>query len=145
MIIWGSRCWIFLPMQSFKISFHQRSSTLAKFPSVTWLLLFCRAYICSCWRYGYWIRAGKMALAVDDNRPINFVRFKTEVFGCVKISWHRWETCFNFSLQKLKLFSHYLLLSPQTLFVSQGEGLIFWGWSQNPNVVIEKSICLSPW
>ena len=26
-----------------------------------------------------------MAWTVDDNRPINFVKFKTEVFGCLKI------------------------------------------------------------
>ena len=108
-------------------------------------LFFCRASIWSCWRYRSRICAGKMIWTVDDNRPISFVRFKTEVFGCVKISWYFWDYVFIFSLKKPKSFSLYLLLSPETVFVLQGEGQIFWGWSQNPNVVKEKSTCLSLW
>ena len=39
----------------------------------------CRTNIRSCWRYQNWIRAGKMPWTVDDNRSVDFVRFKTEV------------------------------------------------------------------
>ena len=101
-----------------------------------------------------------MAWTVDDNWQISFVTFKTEVFGWLKISWHCWDTCFDFFfLKEPKSFSVYLLVSPicftgwrtdlfhrvKDWFVSQGEGQICSGWSQNPNVVIEKSMCLSPW
>ena len=103
MIIWDYCCWAFLQLQSFKFSIQQSSSSLAKFPSVTWRLqdpFFCRANICSCWKYQNWIQAGKMARTVDYSRLINFVRFKTEVFGCLEISWHCWDTCFNFSFER---------------------------------------------
>ena len=50
-----------------------------------------------------------------------------------------------FPLKEQKSFSLYLLLTPETLFVSLGAGLIFWGWSLSPNVLIEKSMCLLPW
>ena len=147
-IIWGFRCWIFLPLQTFKFSIHHMIPSLVRFFSVTWSPsdpFYCRANISSCWRYQNWIRAGTIAWTVDGNRPIKFLRFKTEVFGCAKITWHCWGTCFTFFLKEPKSFSLYLLVSPETLNVSQGEGLILWGWSQNLNVAIEKIMCRSPW
>ena len=48
-----------------------------------------------------------------------------------------------FSLKEPKSFSLYILWSPKIIIALQDERLKFWGWLQNPNIVIEKSMCLS--
>ena len=97
-------------------------------------LFFCRANICSCSRYRNWIRAGKMAWTVDDNRPVNFVRFKTEVFGCAKISWYCWDTCFNFFSERAKVNFSVPITKPRN-------SICFTGWRTNFLRLITKPKC----
>ena len=96
-------------------------------------LLFSRSNICCCLRYRNWIRACKMIWTVDDSRPINFVRFKTELL----VAWRSPGIVEThpviFSLKEPKTFS---------LFCFTGWRTDFWGSLQNPNVVIENQ-CVS--
>ena len=80
-------------------------------------LSFCRANIFSCWRYRNWIPAGKMAWTVDDNRPINFGRFKTEIFGCLKTFWHCWDICFHFFSERAKVIFSVSITKPKKLYL----------------------------
>ena len=86
-----------------------------------------RANICSCWRYRNRIRAGKMALTVDGNRPI-----KVDLRMKFLVAWKFpgiVET--NVLIFLWKGQSHFLCIYyyAQKLFVSQSEELVFWGRS----------------
>ena len=67
-------------------------------------------------------------------------------FGCLKISQHFWDTCFNFSSEGAKVISLYLLLSPITkLYLFSGCKNDFFRLRLKPTVPIEKSMRLLSW
>ena len=57
------------------------------------------------------------AWTVDENRSINFVRLKTEVFGRVKICWHCWDTCFNFVSERAKVMFSVSYSNPRNSYL----------------------------
>ena len=125
-IIHGSRCWIFLPLQSCKFSIHRRSSSLTKLPSVAFKdPFFCRANICSCWRYQNWILLvkwpGQLITAIQLSL-LDFLRLK------FLVAWRSLDISeihsLVFFLKEPYTFSLYLLLRPETLFVSHDEELL---------------------
>ena len=75
-----------------------------------------------------------MDWTVDDNRPVNFVRFKTKIYSCVKISWHCWDSSFNFCSERTKVIFSVSVTKPTN-------SICFTGWRTDFSSLITKSKC----
>ena len=143
MIIWDSRCWIFLPLQSFKFSSNKGVPPWLNFPV---------SYDHCSIRFSVELIFASIG---DIKTGFELVKWSWQLMTIGQLTL--WDLRLKFLVASKSLDiaeTHGLIFSLkeqnsclETPFVSQGAGLIliFWGWSQNPNVATEKPMCLLLW